>query len=118
MSNGQKEDCIFCQIVNGKIPVDLVYDSDDLIAFPDIDPKAPVHVIIIPKRHIDPNKEIGDKDYPMTGDIVKAARAIALKKGVAESGFRLIANIGADAGQEIDHLHFHLLGGRRLGGLG
>ncbi len=118
MSKDQKEDCIFCQIVNGKIPVDLVYESDDLIAFPDINPKAPVHIVIIPKRHIDPNEDISGTDYPMTGDVLKAAKNIASKKGVAESGFRLLANVGADAGQEIDHLHFHLLGGRRLGDLG
>ncbi len=112
------ENCIFCQIAGGKIPIEPVYESEDLLAFPDISPKAPVHILIIPKRHIESKKDLADADYTLIKDVLKAAKEIAAAKGIADSGFRLLINVGPDSGQEIDHMHFHLLGGRRLGDLG
>jgi histidine triad (HIT) family protein len=108
-------DCIFCKIVKGEIPADIVYRNDKVTAFRDINPKAPVHVLIIPNRHIDPKDELEYEDVTVMADIFLAAQAIANSEGVNESGFRLLVNVGADAGQEVDHLHVHLLGGRKLG---
>lgn len=118
MGEEQQEKCIFCQIVGGKIPVDPVYESADLMAFTDISPKAPVHILIIPKSHIEPKKDMTDVEYSLLKDVLEVAKEIAAEKGIADSGFRLLINIGPDSGQEIDHMHFHLLGGRKLGGLG
>lgn len=107
------DDCLFCKIIEGDIPSDKVYEDENVYAFRDIDPKAPVHVLIIPKGHIGSMAEVGAEQY--AGHMFKAARIIAGQEGVAESGFRVVMNTGDDGGQTVAHLHMHLLGGRGLG---
>ena len=106
--------CIFCKIINKEIEKVLIYEDDKIIAFEDIEPKAPVHLLIIPKKHILSVDQLAPEDKELIGELVLVAKKIAMEKGVAESGYRLIFNIGQDAGQTIDHLHLHLLGGRKL----
>ena len=108
-------DCIFCKIVAGEIPSKKVYEDDDIIAFHDIAPKAPVHVLIIPRKHIPTMADVTDEDLPVIAAIHRAALAVARETGIAERGFRLINNCKEDGGQEVYHLHYHLLGGKRLG---
>lgn len=109
-----RKDCIFCRIADGDVPTPLLYDDEYVCAFRDLNPKAPVHVLIIPKKHIPSLAEIEDGDLELMGRVVKVARDLAKELGVAESGYRLLSNCRADAGQEVPHLHFHLLAGRRL----
>lgn len=106
--------CIFCQIVNKKIPATIVYEDDKILIFQDIKPIAPVHLLIIPKRHIAAIDclELDDKD--LIGELFLAAQNMVQKQGIAETGYRLIFNVGKDAGQTVDHLHLHLLGGKKL----
>ena len=108
-------DCLFCKIAAGQIPSDKVAETETLYAFNDIDPKAPVHILIIPKKHIESTLGIGDEDRELMGDIVMLANEIAKENGIDKSGFRIVTNIGADGGQAVFHIHFHLLGGRSLG---
>ena len=110
-------DCIFCRIAGGEIPANLFYESDDVVAFDDISPQAPVHVIIIPRRHISTTLEMSEKAPELFGSMIKASSEIARKKGVDKSGFRLILNTNADGGQEIFHVHMHLMGGEQIGPL-
>lgn len=110
--------CMFCAIVAGDIPADKVYEDEEIVAFKDINPKAPVHVLIVPKRHMGSVNDVTDEDVPLLGRIFLAARDIAAQTGVTESGYRLVGNNGADGGQEVDHLHVHLLGGRQMRALG
>jgi len=110
-------DCIFCKIVNGIIPVEFVYESEDAVAFNDINPQAPIHVLIVPKRHISTTLEMSDNAPALFGELLKASSAIARAKGIDESGFRLILNTNADGGQEVFHVHMHLLGGEPIGPL-
>lgn len=112
------EDCIFCKIVRGELPSTRVYEDDQVLAFRDIQPQAPVHVLVIPKKHLSNLMEVGESDAGLLPRIVAAAQAVARQEGVAESGFRFITNTGPDSGQVVFHLHFHVLGGRRLGPLG
>ncbi len=107
--------CLFCRIAAGQEPATFVYQDDAVVAFRDINPKAPVHVLIVPKKHIASPAAVEAGDAAALGAAFVAARRIAEDLGVAESGFRLIANAGPDGGQLIDHLHLHLLGGRHLG---
>ena len=109
------EDCIFCKIVNGDIPSSKVYEDDKILAFKDIHPVAPVHVLIIPKKHIDNLMQIKEEDNEIMNAIFLAIPEIAKSMNVAEDGFRLISNCGKDAGQEVMHLHFHLIAGTKLG---
>lgn len=111
-------DCIFCKIAAGRLPAEIVYAGEHILAFPDTGPKAPVHVLIIPKEHIEPKKDLTPADAGLLGEVLLAAKAIAKSSGIEDSGFRLVANVGPDSGQEVDHLHFHLLGGRKLAGMG
>ncbi|VAX25972.1 Bis(5'-nucleosyl)-tetraphosphatase (asymmetrical) [hydrothermal vent metagenome] len=108
-------ECLFCKIVAGKIPSDKVAQTDTLFAFNDIDPKAPVHILIIPKKHIESALELGREDRELMGDMLLLANEIAKEKGIDKTGFRIVTNIGADGGQAVFHIHFHLLGGRSLG---
>jgi histidine triad (HIT) family protein len=110
-----KPDCVFCQIVAGKSPARFVYRDDLVVAFHDIHPAAPVHVILVPIRHIDSLAVLSDADAGVGAALLTTARRVASELGVLESGFRLIANTGRDGGQLVGHLHFHLLGGRPLG---
>ncbi len=106
-------DCIFCSIVNGNIPSNKVYEDDEILAFRDIAPEAPVHIVIIPKKHIANILELDD-DENLGQKIFKVAAKIAKDEKIAESGFRLVNNCNSDGGQTVFHLHFHLLGGRNL----
>ena len=108
-------DCVFCKIVEGQIPAKRVYEDEDVIAFYDIAPKAPVHVLIIPRKHIPTMADVTEEDLPLIASIHRAALAVARETGIADSGFRLINNCKEDGGQEVFHLHYHLLGGARLG---
>ncbi|SEN04331.1 histidine triad nucleotide-binding protein [Lihuaxuella thermophila] len=108
------DNCIFCQIVEGKIPSEKVYEDEDLLAFRDINPVAPVHVLIIPKKHISSLLELTEEDQPLAGKILHAAQKIARQLGLAEKGFRVVNNVGEEGGQTVFHIHFHLLGGRQL----
>jgi histidine triad (HIT) family protein len=107
-------DCIFCRIVAGEIPAKPVAAGESWLAFRDIDPKAPTHILVIPRRHIASLTELGAADAGVMGAIVTAASAIARDEGLDAAGYRLVVNAGRDAGQSVDHIHFHLLGGRRL----
>ncbi|MDH3744452.1 MAG: histidine triad nucleotide-binding protein [Acidobacteriota bacterium] len=107
-------DCIFCKIAGGDIPTELLYESEDVVAFNDLDPQAPVHVLIIPRRHISSLLEIGETDA-ILAELQSAAIEIARQRGLGETGFRLVTNCLEDGGQAVFHLHLHLLGGRRMG---
>ena len=109
-------DCIFCQIASGKIPSDIVYQDEELIAFRDINPQAPVHLIIIPRKHIPSLAYLSQADSSLLGHMVAVANQLAKGEGVAEKGYRLAINCGEEGGQLVPHLHLHLLGGRRLSG--
>ena len=107
-------DCIFCRIAKKETASDIVLESDDVVAFRDISPRAPTHIVLIPRRHIPKLLDLETGDEALVGKLVQAANELARKEGIAESGFRLIANCNRDAGQSVDHLHFHLLGGRAM----
>lgn len=109
------EDCLFCKILNGDIPADVVYESDTAIAFRDINPKAPTHVVIIPRRHIATINDIGEDDQEVVGSLYLAAKAIAAVEGFSSEGYRVVMNCNEAAGQTVFHIHLHLLGGRQLG---
>jgi histidine triad (HIT) family protein len=106
--------CLFCRIASGAIPARIAYEDDEILAFYDIDPRAPVHVLLIPRVHIASVNEIQSDHAPTVGRLYIAAAQIARELGVADSGYRLVMNNGADAGQTVDHIHLHLLGGRSL----
>jgi len=108
------EDCIFCKIANQEMPVELVYQDHLLAAFRDINPAAPVHILIVPKKHIASMLELTDTDAEMLGKIFEVAADLARQEGIAESGFRIVVNTGPNAGQSVPHIHFHLLGGREM----
>lgn len=106
------QDCIFCRIAAGELPATLVREDDDVVAFRDIDPRAPTHVLVIPRRHIASVDDLGAGDAEVVGRLFLVAKDIAREEGVAESGYRLVMNTGPDAGQSVAHIHLHLLGGR------
>jgi histidine triad (HIT) family protein len=106
--------CIFCRIVAGEIKAKVVYEDDDVIAFEDIRPQAPVHMLIIPRRHIERVNDLKEEDERLIGHLVLVAKKIAAEKKIAESGYRLVLNCNRDSGQEVFHIHLHLLGGRRM----
>ena len=106
--------CIFCQIVAGKVPSDIVYRDDEILAFRDVNPQAPVHLLVIPRKHIASLVEVGEEDVPLMGSLVGVANKLARQEGIAESGYRLVINCGQQGGQLVPHLHLHLLGGRQL----
>jgi histidine triad (HIT) family protein len=106
--------CIFCRIAAREIPAEILRESDRIVAFRDLDPKAPTHVLLIPKQHIASLEDVSDDDGAMMADIAQAAAHLARTEGIDESGWRLVTNVGPDAGQSVFHLHFHLLGGRPM----
>lgn len=114
MSDAPVPECLFCRIVAGEIPVKRLYEDPDTIAFPDLHPQAPVHVLVIPKRHIASHAEALPADAGLLGSLLAAAAEIARRQGL-QTGYRLVVNTGADGGQTVEHLHIHVLGGRRLG---
>lgn len=107
-------DCIFCKIVNNEIPSEKVFEDDKIIAFKDITPCAPVHILIIPRKHISSVNELDDDNQNVIGHIFLAAKNIAKNLGISENGYRIVTNCGKDGGQTVGHLHFHLIGGRNL----
>jgi histidine triad (HIT) family protein len=107
--------CIFCKIVAGEIPADIVRRSDRLVAFRDTNPQAPTHILIVPKEHVRSIADLGDEHGRMLADVAQAATQLARAEGIADDGWRLVTNVGAGAGQTVFHLHFHLLGGRQMG---
>jgi histidine triad (HIT) family protein len=108
------EKCIFCRIVAGEIPADVVYQNEDFLAFRDIMPQAPTHVLIIPKTHIASVTELTGRQENLAGRLIIIAKNLAKKEGVAGKGYRLVINCGPEGGQVVPHLHLHLLGGRQL----
>ncbi len=112
------EDCIFCKIAAGEIPAEKLYEDEDVIAIRDIEPKAPVHVLVIPRRHVANLNELGADDQALAGKLFSVAASLAETEKVAESGYRLVLNSGPDSGQEVAHAHVHLLGRRGLGAMG
>ncbi len=110
-------DCIFCKIIEGSVPSKKVYEDERILAFHDIQPAAPVHILLIPKKHFASMNDAGDEDWPVIGHLHQAAQQIAREQGIAESGYRLINNCGPHSGQVVFHLHYHLLGGANLGPL-
>ena len=105
-------DCLFCKIREGEIPADIVYQDDDVMAFNDVNPQAPVHVLIIPKKHISTLNDAGDGDAEVLGKLFTAAKGIAKERGVDDDGYRTVVNCNEKAGQTVFHIHMHLLAGR------
>jgi len=108
------DDCLFCRIVAGEVPAQVVYSDDELLAFRDIQPQAPVHVLVIPRKHIPTFGDLSDEDEVLVGRIARAAARIAEQEGVSKSGYRSVVNAGPDANQSVPHLHLHVLGGRPM----
>jgi histidine triad (HIT) family protein len=107
-------DCLFCKIVEGNVPASIVHRDEHLIAFKDTNPQAPLHVLIVPRRHIDSLNALGPEDDDLVGEMIRRAAAIARDHGVADTGYRTVFNCNADAGQTVFHIHLHVLGGRGL----
>jgi len=111
-------DCIFCRIIHGDIPSEILYQDDLVVAFSDIHPAAPVHLLVLPKRHIASAADLDEGDAPLMGHLVAVAVRLAREAGVSETGYRLVVNSGPEGGQVVPHLHLHLLGGRQMRALG
>lgn len=107
-------DCIFCQIVAGDIPADIVYRDDDVVAFRDINPKAPVHILIVPVKHIETVLDLNEETDPLIAKMMRVATDLARRESIAKKGFRLVFNCREHGGQEVYHLHLHVLGGRAM----
>ncbi|MBP7055962.1 MAG: histidine triad nucleotide-binding protein [Candidatus Omnitrophica bacterium] len=110
----QSDKCIFCKIARKEIPAKIVYEDDQVLAFEDTKPQAPVHVLIIPHDHIEKVSDLNEKDAVMAGKVIIAAKKIARAKGLDDSGYRIVMNCNRDAGQEVFHIHAHLMGGRKF----
>ena len=108
-------DCLFCRIVAGEIPVAKVHEDELIVAIRDLHPVAPVHLLLMPRVHIGSALDLTEVDAPLAGRLLAAAAALARSEGIAEGGYRLVVNAGADGGQTVGHLHMHLLGGRAMG---
>ncbi|MCI8700635.1 MAG: histidine triad nucleotide-binding protein [Clostridia bacterium] len=109
------EECIFCKMVKGEVPINKVYEDEEIIAFYDINPATPIHILVIPKKHIDCVAHMDKQDESLIGKIYGVINKIAEEKGFKEKGFRVIVNSGKDSGQEVMHLHFHVLAGTKMG---
>ena len=109
------EDCIFCKIIKEEIPSTKIYEDDNVLAFKDINPAAPIHILVVPKQHIENVLEINEGNKKILEDVFLAINKIAKKLGIDKDGFRVITNCGRDSGQEVMHLHFHILAGAKLG---
>lgn len=107
-------ECIFCKIVKKELPAEIIYEDKEILAFKDIKPVAPVHLLIIPKTHILSVDHLESKDKELIGKMFLVGQKLAREKGIAETGYRISCNVGKDAGQTIEHLHFHLIGGKKL----
>lgn len=106
--------CIFCRVAAGEVPSNKLYEDDDIVAFSDISPQAPTHVLVIPKRHIPSIADITQDDADLVGRLFLVGNEIARSQGIAEGGYRLVINSGPNAGQAVDHIHLHVLGGRKM----
>ena len=111
------DDCIFCKIANKEIPSTIVYEDDRGIAFNDLNPVAPVHILVVPKKHMTDILNVEKEDMKYIEAVVEAIQKITKEKGIAESGFRIVNNCGEDGGQTVKHIHFHIIGGEKLGGM-
>ncbi len=109
------EDCIFCRIANREIPAEIIWENEYVVAFRDIDPVTPTHVLVIPKRHIESTLDLTEADAGVLFEVFRAASEVAKIEGRAETGIRILTNVGPDAGQDVPHMHFHVLGGIRMG---
>ena len=109
------EDCLFCKIIKGEIPSTKVYEDEEILAFNDINPAAPIHILVIPKKHIESLAHMEKEDEKIVGKIYGVINKIAEEKGFKDNGYRVIVNCGKDAGQEVMHLHFHILAGAKFG---
>ena len=107
-------DCLFCKIVSGDIPAEKVFENDSVLAFRDLNPQAPLHVLVIPKKHIATINELGHKDAALIGEMYLAAKQIAADNGLSERGYRTVMNCNEEAGQSVFHIHLHVLGGRAM----
>ena len=107
-------DCLFCKIINREIPASIVHDDDRILAFSDINPQAPTHILVVPKQHIESLNDLGAGDDQIVGELVRRAAAIAKERGISAGGFRTVFNTNRDAGQTVFHIHLHLLGGRPM----
>jgi len=107
-------DCLFCRIANKEIPVKLCYEDEDVVAFDDRNPQAPVHVLVVPRKHVGSLNELGPEDDAIAGKLLRVAARIARERGVAEPGFRTVVNVNRDGGQLVFHVHLHCLGGRPM----
>jgi histidine triad (HIT) family protein len=108
-------DCLFCKIVAGEIPADIVYESETVLAFRDINPQAPTHVLVIPREHISTINDISVEHHAAVGSLFTAAKEIAAEEGIAEDGYRAVMNCNESAGQSVFHIHLHVLGGKSMG---
>ena len=108
-------DCLFCQIVAGKIPAKKVYEDEDVVAFDDIQPQAPVHVLVVPKKHVSTLNDLAPEDDALAGKLLRVAARVARDRGIADRGWRATVNVGRDAHQLVFHVHLHLMGGRGFG---
>ena len=109
------EDCVFCKIINREIPLDIVYEDEKVIAFNDVNPAAPIHILVVPKKHIETLLDVTSEDNELISYIYQVINKIAKEQGFDKQGFRVIVNCGKDSGQEVMHIHFHVLGGKKLG---
>lgn len=109
-----ENDCLFCRIVDGNLSADIVYENDSLIAFRDINPKAPTHILLIPRSHIATMNDLEDGDKALVGELFVTAARIAADEGLADDGYRVVMNCNAAAGQSVFHIHLHLMGGRLM----
>lgn len=109
------EDCIFCKIIKGEIPSNKVYEDEEILAFRDINPVAPVHILVIPKKHLNSVLDLNKEDEILVGKIYTIINKIAKEENIDKTGFRVVVNCGEDGGQEVKHLHFHIIGGKKLG---
>lgn len=107
-------DCLFCKIRDGEIPCEKVFETDDVVAFRDVNPQAPTHILIVPKKHIATVNDLGNNDVAVVGNMMMVARDIAKQENLDEDGYRLVMNCNAGAGQTVFHIHMHLLGGRSM----
>ncbi|MBT9149118.1 MAG: histidine triad nucleotide-binding protein [Dehalococcoidia bacterium] len=106
--------CIFCQIISGEIPGEILHQDDEVIAFRDINPRAPIHILIVPRKHLAALSDLTEEELPILGKMAGIAKKLAEGEGISERGYRIVVNCGPEGGQLVPHLHMHLLGGRQL----
>ena len=111
-------DCVFCKIASGEIAANLTHSDDTVVAFDDLNPVAPTHVLVVPREHIAALADAGETSGALLGNLLRVASEVAVERGIADSGYRLVINQGPEAGQVVEHLHLHVIGGRTLGAMG